>query len=71
VGKASREPQWLLNLTTPLEILYNSISSKLGQPQEVNTMDHLKVDFTQIIRILDSSSADELVNGGQADQTSN
>lgn len=45
VGKASRDPQWLLNITSPIEVLYTHLTQKLGHPQEVNTMDHASVDF--------------------------
>lgn len=74
VGKASRDPQWLLNITSPLEVLASSPAGKLGAPQEVNTMDHATADFSLVVSFAEpTTTVEELVLGGanHGDHSSN
>lgn len=69
VGKSSSEPQWLLNLTAPFEIIATNLSHVLGQPLEINSLNPALVDFTKVVPItLGSPSAED---PGLTDQASN
>ena len=46
VKKSDQETQWLVNLTSPVEVLYSNLTQVLGHPQEINSLTASKVDFT-------------------------
>ena len=52
VKKSDQETQWLVNLTSPVEVLFSNLTQVLGHPQEINSLNASKVDFTQVIPIL-------------------
>ena len=73
MGKTSgKDPQWLINLTMPVEVLVSNLTHVLGSPQEINTLNASNVDFTQIVAISQSShTAEEVSTVGLVDQASN
>lgn len=51
VKKADSGTQWLVNLTAPVEVLLADLTHVLGHPQEINSLNSAKVDFTQLVAI--------------------
>ena len=48
---ADQEPQWLINLTAPAEVLMTNLTATLGTPQEINSIKKGEVDFDKTIEI--------------------
>lgn len=70
VGKTSA-PQWLLNLTLPIEVLVKNLTRALGQPVEIQTSNLCTVDFSQIVPIVSSSPPEDSVTKPGSEQESN